>query len=185
MHDERSLMELERTSLGGAPDPKGESVSRLARSRASTGTARHAIESRAPALFIAAEFLIVLAVGVAAYGVAADHEILSVIGLAAIALTALSIALGARASMRGLERRCEVLGRARAESERGRHELEVVNAELERRNSDLEAERAAVVDGFDWIDEQTAGRLRDLLEAAGIELADLADMVLDDSDEDV
>jgi len=178
MHDERSLMELEQTSLGGAPDEKGDSVSRLGRSPASMGSARRAVGCRAPALFIAAELLIVLTVGVAAYGVAANNQILSVIGLAATALTALSIVLSAWPSMRELERRCEVLGRAR-------HELEVVNAELERRNADLEAERAAVVDGFDWIDEQTAGRLRNLLEAAGIELADLADMVLDDADEDV
>ena len=177
MHDERNLMELERTSLGGAPDAKCDSVSRLGRSPASMGSARRAVGCRAPALFIAAELLIVLSLGVAVYGVAANHEILSVIGLTMIALTAPSIVLSAWPSMRELERRCEVLGRAR-------HELEVVNAELERRNADLEAERAAVVDGFDRIDEQTAGQLRSLLEAAGLKLADLADMVLDDLDED-
>jgi hypothetical protein len=127
--------------------------------------------------FLAAETLIVLALGVTGYGVAANDDILAVIGLGAIALTATAIGLGARASLRRLERRCEVLGRAR-------HQLEVENAELERRNADLEEERAAIVNGFDWVDEQTAGRLRSLLEAAGLELADLADMVLDDLDED-
>src|SRR5215217_5851060 len=109
MHDERSLMELERTSLGGTPEPKGDSVSRLGRSRASARTARHAIGSRAAALFIAAELVIVLGVGVAAYGVAANHQILCAIGLAAIALTALAMVLPTVDSMRRLERRCEAL----------------------------------------------------------------------------
>jgi hypothetical protein len=77
-----------------------------------------------------------------------------------------------------------VLGRARAESERARHDLEVENAELRRHNADLQAEHAAIFDGFEWVDERTAGRLRALLEAAGLELADLADMVLDDDEED-
>ena len=86
--------------------------------------------------------------------------------------------------MRRLALRCEALGRVRAEAECARYELEVENAELERRNADLEAERAAIVDGFDWIDEQSAGRLRKLLEAAGLEVADLVDMALDDTDED-
>ena len=95
-----------------------------------------------------------------------------------------AIGLGARASLRRLALRCEALGRARAEAEFARYELEVENAELERRNADLEAERAAIVDGFDWIDEQSAGRLRKLLEAAGLEVADLVDMALDDTDED-
>ena len=60
---------------------------------------------------------------------------------------------------------------------------ELENAELRRRHAAVEAREAAVADGFDWVDEQTAGRLRALLDAAGLELADLADMVLDD-DED-
>jgi hypothetical protein len=128
--------------------------------------------------------VIVLALGVTGYGVAANDDVLAAIGLAAIALTATAIGLGARASLRRLERRCEALGRARAEAEHARYELEVANAELERRIGDLEAEQAAIVDGFDWIDEQSAGRLRKLLDAAGLELADLADMVLDDVEED-
>jgi hypothetical protein len=82
-----------------------------------------------------------------------------------------------------LERRCELLGRARAESERARQDLELENAELRRRHAALEAREAAVADGFDWVDEQTAGRLRALLDAAGLELADLADIVLDDDEE--
>jgi len=135
------------------------------------------------AALLAAELLVVLALGVTGYAVAANDDILAAIGLAGIAVT-MAIVLGARASMRRLALRCEALGRARAEAEFARYELEVENAELERRNADLEAERAAIVDGFDWIDEQSAGRLRKLLEAAGLEVADLVDMALDDTDED-
>ena len=140
-------------------------------------------QPRLPARFPVAELLIGLALAAAVYGVAASDEVLALLGLATTALIAMLVVLGARASMRRLERRCEVLGRARAESERACHELEVENAELERRNADLEEQRAAIVNGFDWVDEQTAGRLRSLLDAAGLELADLADMVLDDLDE--
>ena len=75
------------------------------------------------------------------------------------------------------------LGALGRESERARHDLEVENAELRRRNAELESREAAVNDGFDWVDEQASGQLRALLEQAGLELADLTDMVLDDEEE--
>ena len=178
-----ALMELERTSLASQCERRGDGVNRLGRSHASTSATRHAPASLASAL-LAAELLVVLALGVTGYAVAADDDILAAVGLAGIALTAMSIGLVARASMRRLALRCEALGRARAEAEFARYELEVENAELERRNAGLETERAAIVDGFDWIDEQSAGRLRKLLEAASLEVADLVDMALDDMDED-
>jgi hypothetical protein len=178
-------MELERTSLASQSERRGDGVNRLRPSRASTGATRDSTSSRALTPFLVAEqLLIIVAVGVTGYAVAASDDILAAIGLAGIALTAMAIGLGARASMRRLALRCEALGRARAEIEFARYELEVENAELERRNADLEAEHAAIVDGFDWIDERSAGRLRKLLEAAGLEVADLVDMVLDDTDED-
>jgi hypothetical protein len=178
-------MELERTSLASQSERRGGGVKSLGRSRASTGATRDSTSSRALAPFLVADLLIILAFGVTGYAVAANDDVLAAVGLAGIALTAMAIGLGAWASMRRLERRREVLGRARAEAERARYALEVENAELERRNADLEAERAAIFDGFDWLDEQSAGRLRNLLEAAGLEVADLVDMVLDDADEDV
>jgi hypothetical protein len=169
-------MELEQTSLGPPPESRVDTVGRLSGSHASAGATRDPIGPRRPAPFPVAELLIGLAVGVAAYGVAASDEIVALLGLATTALTAMSVVLATRASKQRLARRCEVLARAR-------HQLEVENAELERRNADLEEQRAAIVNGFDWVDEQTAGRLRSLLDAAGLELADLADMVLDDLDE--
>jgi hypothetical protein len=177
-------MELERTSLASQSERRGDDVKTLGRSRASSGATRDSTSFRALTPLLVADLLIILAVGVTGYAVAANDDILAATGLAGIALTAMAIGLGARASMRRLALRCEALGRARAEAEFARYELEVENAELERRNADLEAERAAIVDGFDWIDEQSAGRLRKLLEAAGLEVADLVDMALDDTDED-
>ena len=169
-------MELEQTSLGTPPESRVDRVRRLRRSRASAGATRHPTGPRPRAPFPVAELLIGLALGAAVYGVAASDEILTLLGLATTAVTSMAAVLSTQASMRRLARRCDVLGRAR-------HQLEVENAELERRNADLEQQRAAIVNGFDWVDEQTAGRLRSLLEAAGLELADLADTVLDDLDE--
>jgi hypothetical protein len=124
-----------------------------------------------------------LAYAVSVLGVVSDNGDLAAYGLGASAPAAFAMATVAWTSLRRLERRCELLGRARAKSERARHDLELENAELRRRHAALEAREAAVADGFDWIDEQTAGRLRALLDAAGLELADLADMLLDDDEE--
>ncbi len=124
-----------------------------------------------------------LAFTVGLYGIAASRDLVAAIGLCAVGLIALGTTLATRIRVQALERRCELLGRARAESERARHDLELENTELRRRHAALEAREAAVADGFDWVDEQTAGRLRALLDAAGLELADLADMVLDDDEE--
>jgi len=168
-------MELEQTSLGGPPKSRVDTVDKLRRSHAGEGATPQPIGPRPPTVI--AEVLLGLALGAAVYGVAASDEVLALLGLATTALTAMSVVLATRASKRRLARRCEVLARTR-------HQLEVENAELERRNAYLEEQRAAIVNGFDWVDEQTAGRLRSLLDAAGLELADLADTVLDDLDED-
>ena len=126
-----------------------------------------------------------LAFTVGLYGIAANRDLVAAIGLCAVGLTALAMKAAAGMRVQALKRRCELLGRARAKSERARHdlEIEIENAELRRRNAELESREAAVNDGFDWVDEQASGRLRALLDQAGLELADLTDMVLDDEEE--
>lgn len=119
---------------------------------------------------------------VALYGIVANRDLVAAIGLCAFALTALAVKAAAGVRTQALKRRCEQLGRARATSERARHDLEIENAELRRRNAELESREAAVNDGFDWVDEQASGRLRALLDQSGLELADLTDMVLDDEE---
>ena len=128
--------------------------------------------------------LIGLAFAVAVYGVAASRDLVAVVGLAAVAFAVVAMTRGARTSIRALERRCEVPGRARAESERARHDLEVENAELERRYADLRARHAAIVEGFDALDERTGGRLYELIEEAGDELGELTKEGLDDPREE-
>jgi hypothetical protein len=131
--------------------------------------------------------IVAIAAGVAftvgLYGIAANRDLVAAIGLCAVGLTALALKAAAGIRVQALKRRCKLLGRARAESERARHDLERENAELRRRNAELESREAAVNDGFDWVDEQASGRLRALLDQAGLELADLTDMVLDDEEE--
>jgi len=99
--------------------------------------------------------------------------------LAAAAAAAVAMAVGARASIREAARTSEVLNRTLAEAERARDEILITNERLQRRNAELQALELAVEEGFDWIDERTQGRLRDLVEEAGDELAALVDEMLD------
>lgn len=120
---------------------------------------------------------------VSLYGILAGRDLVAAIGLCALSLAAVAMKAAAGIRAQGLERRCKLLGRARMESERARHSLEIENAELRRRNAALESREAAVNDGFDWVDEQASGRLRALLDQAGLQLADLTDMALDDEEQ--
>ena len=73
-----------------------------------------------------------LAFTVGLYGIAANRDLVAAIGLCAVGLTALALKAAAGIRVQALKRRCEMLGRARAKSERARHDLELENAELRR-----------------------------------------------------
>lgn len=106
-----------------------------------------------------------LAVGVAAYGVATDWKSVSMIGLAAtVAITA-------------------VMSISASRSIGARNEILLANNELQQKNDDLRTSQLAVVRGFDLIDERTQGRLTELVEEVGDELAALADEVFDEPTE--
>lgn len=107
-----------------------------------------------------------VAVAVAAYGIETERTSVATLGLAATALVALVMALRVR------------------RSERAREELDLANERLRRRNAELDAFQVAVVQGFALIDERTHGRLSELVEEAGDELAELIDDALDDPSED-
>jgi hypothetical protein len=128
--------------------------------------------------------LLVAAFAVASWGIASARTGLAATGLAAAAVAVLASGVAVSAWIGRLERHAGRLGRARAESERARQRLEAENAELRRQVTGLHARHGAIVDGFDWADDHTAGQLRALLDSAGLELADLADGVLDDLEED-
>src|SRR6266536_12869 len=108
---------------------------------------------------------IAVTLAVAAYGVETERKSVAIVGLAATALVALVMALSAR------------------RSERARQELHRANERLRRRIAELDAFQVAVVQGFALIDERTHGRLIELVEEAGDELAELVDDALDDPSE--
>jgi hypothetical protein len=126
---------------------------------------------------------IVSPLAVAIYGVETDRKSVAIVGLAFTALVAVVMAVKARAAIRAEIRSREVCDRALAKSERAREELRLADERLQRRNADLQAFQLAVVQGFDVIDERTQGRLTELVEEAGDELAALVDDALDDPTE--
>jgi hypothetical protein len=109
--------------------------------------------------------VIALALGVATFGVETNREALALLGLAATGLLAAALAASASRSMRR------------------RYELREANKELLRRNAKLEAQQLAIDTALASIDERTHGRLRDLVEESGDELAELVDEALDESTE--
>ena len=101
---------------------------------------------------------IVVALGVGIYGIETDAKSVALVGLAFTALVAVAMAVRAGTAIRANER-------------------------LQRRNADLQTFQLAVVQGFDLIDERTQGRLKELVEEAGDELAALVEDALDDPTE--
>lgn len=76
----------------------------------------------------------------------------------------------------------ELFDGALAESERARAELLAANERLRRSNADLRRVQRHIARGFDVLDERTEGRLRELVEQAGDELAALVDRIVDRRD---
>jgi hypothetical protein len=118
---------------------------------------------------------ITLTLGVAVYGLVTDRPMIETVGLVASAAIAAAMALRARDSIGAAERSSELLDQALAESERARNDLDIANAKLQRANADLRTLQIAVAQGFNLIDERTHGRLRELVEEAGDDLAALVD----------
>jgi hypothetical protein len=139
----------------------------------------HVSTARSQGVRLATPAAIALALGVVTYGVVTNRSNVGMVGLAAACLTAVVMAVSACRSLRTAQRSCELLHRALTESERARDELHVANQRLRRRNADLRASQRAVVQGLGLIDERTRGRLWELIEEAGGELAALVDETLD------
>jgi hypothetical protein len=120
----------------------------------------------------------------ATYGVESDQDSVATVCLAAAAVLAIAMGVITQTTIWAGRRTCDALDRALSRSESAREELRVANERLQRRNAQLQAVQLAVEDGFDWIDERTQGRLRELVEEAGDELAALVDEALDEPTED-
>lgn len=84
---------------------------------------------------------------------------------------------GAESTRTGSADQLDLLGGSEAESERAR-ELAVADQALRRSNAELEQLQRATADSLGALDQHTQGRLRELVERAGDELAALIDLVL-------
>jgi hypothetical protein len=120
---------------------------------------------------------ILLTLGATTYGVVTGR---GTVALAGLVTSVVITALRARDSRRSAERSSELLNTALAESERMRGNLEHANDRLLRTNANLRTLQIAVAQGFNLIDERTQGRLRQLVEEAGDDLAALVDETLID-----
>ncbi len=118
--------------------------------------------------------------GVAAYGLITDRPSVTAVGIATSVAIAVAMALRARDSIRTAERASELLDEALAESERGRDEMQAANEKLRRANAGLRTIPVVVAQGFNLIDERTQGRLRELVDEAGDDLAALVEETFDD-----
>jgi len=98
-----------------------------------------------------------LTLGVTTYGLVTDQRGVAFIAVAATLAVAVALVSRARSSLRAAERR--------------RVELDRANALLQQRNASLRTMHLAVRQGFDVIDERTQGRLRELVEQTGDDLA--------------
>jgi hypothetical protein len=138
----------------------------------------HPLGSRATLLVTL--LAIALTLGVATYGLMGDRRNVALIGIATSVAIAIAMVCRARDSLRTAERSSELLDSVLAESERTRDALHHANTRLQRKNAELRTLQLAVAQGFNLIDERTQGRLREIVEEAGDDLAALIEETLDD-----
>jgi hypothetical protein len=118
---------------------------------------------------------IALTLGVTTYGLMTDRREVALIAVLASVAIAVAMVIRARDSLRSAELSSERLDIALTESERKRAELDVANVRLQQTNASLQTIHLAVRQGFNLIDERTEGRLRELIEQTGDDLAALVD----------
>jgi hypothetical protein len=110
---------------------------------------------------------------VAGYGVVSNVTSLSLIGLAASFAIGVAMAARGRDAIRTAEDAYERLDDSLAEMEHARDELDAANEELRRANVEIRAMSVANAQLLNLADERTGGRMRDLIEETGTDLAAL------------
>ena len=130
----------------------------------------HAAGSRG--VLLAAVGALVLTVSVASYGLVKDSRALTLIGLLASVWIGIAIAFRARDSIQTAESAFGRVDRALADAERARDELADANDDLARANAQIQAVHIAYADLLNLTDERTLGRVRELIEETGGELAE-------------
>lgn len=138
----------------------------------------HPPGSRAVLLVSLAAISITL--GVATHGLISDRRNVALIGILASITIAVAMVIRARDSLRTVERSSELLDSVLTEAERERARLDLANARLQQTNVSLRMIQLAVRQGFNLIDEQTQGRLREVVEQSGGDLAALVDETLEE-----
>jgi hypothetical protein len=89
------------------------------------------------------------------------------------------MALRARAAIRSAENAYSRLDHSLADIERARDDLALANEELARANARVQAMQIAHAELLNLADERTHGRMRELIEETGSDLADLLEEELD------
>lgn len=120
-----------------------------------------------------------LTLSVAGYGLAVDAGGLALVGLAASVSIGAAMALRARAAIRSAEDAYSRLDHSLADIERARDDLALANEELSRANARVQAMQIAHAELLNLADERTHGRMRELIEETGSDLAELLKEELD------
>jgi hypothetical protein len=123
------------------------------------------------ALLLVSLAALVLTLAVACYGLFADATGVALAGVLAAVWIGAAMALRARRSLAGVEAAYERLDHALAEVERHSDALATSNEELGRANIQMRAMHLALSDVLNLADERSDGRLRELIETTGGELA--------------
>jgi hypothetical protein len=137
----------------------------------------HVPAARSVVLLALAGF--VLSVAVATYGTVEQSGLLIATGLVSSAVIGVAMAVRARDSIRTAESAYERLDRELAGSERLRDELAAANHGLARANLEMQTLQVAMADLLNLADERAGGRIRELVEDTGGELAELLEQELD------
>jgi hypothetical protein len=114
-----------------------------------------------------------VALGVTSYGLLTETRALSLVGVVAAVSIGVAMALRARNSIRTAENAYARLDRALVDIERARDEFALANEELGRANARVRAMQIAQAELLNLADERTHGRMRELIEETGSDLADL------------
>jgi hypothetical protein len=121
----------------------------------------------------------VLCIAVATYGAVEQSGLLIASGLVSSAVIGVAMALRARGSIRTAETAYDRLDQELAGSERLRDELATANQGLARANLEMQTMQLAMADLLNLADERADGRIRELVEETGDELAELLEQELD------
>ena len=114
-----------------------------------------------------------LTLGVAFYGYWVGISAVAVVGVIAGAVVGLAMALRAREAIRTAEDAYARLDRALAEAERSHDKLVLANEELQRANVQMKTMQIALAEALNLADERSQGRMREIIEDMGDELASI------------